>query len=157
MLIDIYIIIIISLTSFLNKVFEICDENLEREVIFSVKSESQFCLAHTTQKTNNKFRHFDRNFTLDFVPFLSARNSVLHMQKITPVAGVVWWLVRFGAFWATISFLSVRSITYVFVRTCVRDPAYVAHVDRVVSATRFGDSPVSSCISLRDYSVCQVH
>jgi len=31
-------------------------------------------------------------------------------------------------------------------RTRVCDPAYVAHVERVVSATRFGDSPVSSCI-----------
>jgi len=42
-------------------------------------------------------------------------------------------------------------------RTRVCDPAYVAHVERVVSATRFGDSPVSSVYSLRDYSVCQVH
>lgn len=41
---------------------------------------------------------------------------------------------------------------------CVCDPAYVVHVDRVVSATRFsGILLFPRVFSLRDYSVCQVH
>jgi len=127
---------------FFLSVSEICKKS-NVQATFSVKSGSFFLARMTTP--NVKFCHFE--ILLWILPRFYPRETMRCIRgKLLPLPtsfGDSSDSVLSGP--QSVSCQYAASRTYLQ-RTRVCDPTYVAHVERVVSASRFGDSAVSSCI-----------
>lgn len=159
MLINILLFIIRVSSLFIRSVWDLWQES-NVPAIFSVKSGSQFCLTPTTRHKMPSSDTWSEILLRGFRPRFYPRGTTCCIRgKLlpSPASRLATRPIPMLSGPQSVSCQYAASRTYSQrTRVCV-PPAYVAHVDRVVSATRFGDSPVSSCISLRDYSVCQVH